>query len=55
MAEAIDCSRMIQINRSLHRPHQTEPGLVADAILQFLDDPPECRSNQEGQEPEALA
>jgi pimeloyl-ACP methyl ester carboxylesterase len=54
MAEAIDCSRMIPISRTLHRPHQTEPGLVTDAILQFLDDPPACRSNRDGQEPEEL-
>ncbi len=54
MAEAIGCSRMIQVNRTLHRPHQTEPGLVTDAILQFLDDPPACRSNLDDQEPEEL-
>lgn len=46
--EAIDevmaCSRMITIRRTLHRPHQTEPDMVVDAIENFLDDPPACRA-----------
>jgi pimeloyl-ACP methyl ester carboxylesterase len=40
--EAIECSRMMTIRRTLHRPHQTEPGVVAQAIEHFLDDPPTC-------------
>ena len=52
MAKAIGCSRMIPINRTLHRPHQTEPDMVADAILRFLDDPPACDSNRGAPAPE---
>ena len=40
--EAIGCSRMMTISRTLHRPHQTEPDMVVEAIEHFLDDPPEC-------------
>jgi len=40
--EAIECSRMMTIRRTLHRPHQTEPDTVAQAIKRFLDDPPAC-------------
>ncbi len=40
--EAIECSRMMTIRRTLHRPHQTEPDTVAGAIKHFLDDPPAC-------------
>ena len=40
--KAIECSRMMTIRRTLHRPHQTEPGVVAQAIEHFLDDPPTC-------------
>lgn len=42
--DAIECSRMITIRRTLHRPHQTDPDRVLEAIKQFLDDPPACRS-----------
>ena len=44
MDDAIECSRMITIRRTMHRPHQTEPDIVAEAIEHFLDDPPACRS-----------
>ena len=39
---AIPCSSMVAVKRTLHRPHQTEPDLVAGVILGFLDHPPEC-------------
>ena len=39
---AIACSAMLPVERTLHRPHQTEPAIVAQAIEDFLDDPPVC-------------
>lgn len=39
---AIACSAMLPVVRTLHRPHQTEPAIVAQAIEDFLDDPPAC-------------
>jgi len=39
MDAAIPCSRLLLVRRALHRPHQTEPDLVATAIGRFLDDP----------------
>lgn len=42
MADTIRCSLLIPVSRTLHRPHQTEPDMVADAILSFLDTPPAC-------------
>lgn len=35
----IPCSMMVPVQRTLHRPHQTEPDIVVDAIIHFLDDP----------------
>lgn len=40
--DAIPCSQMIAVRRTLHRPHQTEPDTVVRAILHFLDEPPVC-------------
>jgi pimeloyl-ACP methyl ester carboxylesterase len=40
--EAIACSQMMTIGRTLHRPHQTEPDMVVEAIEHFLDNLPVC-------------
>jgi len=42
IARALPCVRFVEFERTLHRPHQTEPDHVVDAITSFLDDPPPC-------------
>ena len=37
--DRLPCSRMVTLQRTLHRPHQTEPDTVVDVIKSFLDDP----------------
>ncbi len=39
MARDLPCVTMLTVQRTLHRPHQTEPGLVASAIEEFLKEP----------------
>ncbi len=46
MAEDLPCATMVTVERTLHRPHQTEPGLVAAAIEDFLRQP-ECAAARE--------
>jgi pimeloyl-ACP methyl ester carboxylesterase len=39
MNDSIPCSRLLVIRRALHRPHQTEPDLVAAQIAGFIKAP----------------
>jgi len=42
IAALVPCNRLVSLDRTLHRPHQTAPDSVFRSIIHFLADPPTC-------------